>query len=379
MEYFNLTFSDLGVSVGISVFTPDTGIRECNLILRCESRMERFEQYIDALHAAYDRVLTTLPVDLRPVFARYFLSDATNQGCLIDSPLRCAVSTVGQPPLDGSKCALWVYMLEDVDVSATGSGYYAVGHGPYTHLWRGSATAKGSSSYIATIEMLADYSDFLSRRGSSVADNCMRTWFFVRDVDVNYKGMVNARNESFATLGLTTDTHFIASTGICGSSPDPEVTVQLDTYAVEGLVPQQITYISAPTHLNNTSEYGVAFERATAIDYGDRRHVLISGTASIDNKGKVVCTGDIRGQTYRMLENIGALLSAAQCGMQDVTHGIVYLRDMADYATVREIIDETLPLLPVVIVLAPVCRSGWLVEMECMAIRPSSDRRFAPL
>ncbi len=379
MEYINLTFSELGVSAGISVFIPDTGIRECNLILRCDCHKEKFGQYISALHKALDKVLPTLPGDMRPVFARYFLSDATNQGCLIDSPLRCAVSVVGQPPLDGSKCALWVYLQEDVEVSATASGYHTVRHGCYTHLWRGSATAKGTSSYIATIGMLADYSDFLSQRGSSVADNCMRTWFFVRDVDVNYKGMVNARNESFAALGLTPDTHFIASTGICGSSPDPEVTVQLDTYAAEGLLPQQITYISAPTHLNNTSEYGVAFERATAIDYGDRRHLLVSGTASIDNQGNVVCTGDIHGQTYRMLENFGARLSSAQCVWHNVTHGIVYLRDMADYTTVRDIIAETCPTLPVVIVLAPVCRSGWLVEMECMAIRPSTDHRFAPL
>lgn len=379
MVYKKLAYSDLGVKVGISLFEPDNGICECNMILSCDSHKETFHQYIAALHSALDHALAEIPDSLQPVFARYMLSDATNQGRLIDSPLRCAISVVGQPPLDGSKCALWVYLQQDMEVTDLGSGYHAVKHGHYSHIWRGSAAEPGTSSYITTINMLADYSDFLSQRGSSVAGNCMRTWFFVRDVDVNYKGMVNARNESFATLSLTKDTHFIASTGICGTSPDPEAPVQLDTYAVEGLAPCQVTYINAPSHLNNTYEYGVAFERATAIDYGDRRHLLISGTASIDNKGKVVNEGDICGQTRRMLENIKALLVAGQCTWQDVTHAIIYLRDMADYLTVREIIDKACPRLPAVIVLAPVCRSGWLVEMECMAIRPACNPVFPPL
>ena len=34
--------------------------------------------------------------------------------------------------------------------------------------------------------------------------------------------------------------------------------------------------------VNRTYEYGVTFERGTAVTYGDRRHVFIAGTASID-------------------------------------------------------------------------------------------------
>ena len=65
----------------------------------------------------------------------------------------------------------------------------------------------------------------------------------------------------------------------------------MDTYAVDGLKSEQIHYLYAPTHLNPTYEYGVSFERGTYVDYGDRRQVFISGTASINNKGEVVCPG----------------------------------------------------------------------------------------
>lgn len=99
--------------------------------------------------------------------------------------------------------------------------------------------------------------------------------------------VVKARNaEVFVTQNLTEKTHYIASTGIGGRHADPKVLVQMDTYAVAGLKPEQIHFLYAPTHLNPTYEYGVSFERGTYVDYGDRRQVFISGTASINNKEK---------------------------------------------------------------------------------------------
>ena len=102
----------------------------------------------------------------------------------------------------------------------------------------------------------------------------------------------------------------------------------MDTYAVDGLKSEQIHYLYAPTHLNPTYEYGVSFERGTYVDYGDRRQVFISGTASINNKGEVVYPGDIRKQTERMWENVEALLKEAGCTFDDLGQMIVYLRDV---------------------------------------------------
>ena len=48
---------------------------------------------------------------------------------------------------------------------------------------------------------------------------------------------------------------------------------------------------------------------------------------------------------------------------------VVYLRDIGDYQTVRQLFEERFANKPFVIVQAPVCRPGWLVEMECMAIK----------
>ena len=69
-----------------------------------------------------------------------------------------------------------------------------------------------------------------------------------------------------------------------------------------------------------------------------------------------------------MIENVGVLLEEAGCGFGQVGSMIVYLRDSADYAVVKDIFDKRFPDCPRVIVQAPVCRPGWLVEMECIAI-----------
>ena len=136
-------------------------------------------------------------------------------------------------------------------------------------------------------------------------------------------------------------------------------------------------YLYAPTHLNPTYQYGVTFERGVSIEYGDRAHALISGTASIDNKGQVLHTGDIRKQTQRMWENVEALLAEAHMTFDDVMHNIVYLRDTADYPLVRQMFKARYPHIPTIIALAPVCRPTWLIEMECIAVRQRTNKDHA--
>ena len=69
-------------------------------------------------------------------------------------------------------------------------------------------------------------------------------------------------------------------------------------------------------------------------------------------------------------------MKEADCSYEDVTEMVVYLRDIADYDIVRSLYEERFPDKPVVIVHAAVCRPGWLVEMECMAVKAQSKPEF---
>jgi len=268
--------------------------------------------------------------------------------------------------------------MSNVSTRLLPSGLYEVSHGAYRHLWNASMHNLAANSEYQTRLLFNEYIMQLTQEGCTLADNCIRTWFFVNDIDLNYGGVVRARNQVFFTQGLTQHTHFIASTGIGGRQQDPNVLSQMDNYAVAGISREQIQYLYAPTHLNRTSDYGVSFERGVRVDYGDRRQVFISGTASIDNKGQILHAKDVTRQTRRMWENVEALLHEADLTYEDVGEMVVYLRDIADYAVVSQLYEERFPGKPVIIVQAPVCRPGWLVEMECMAVKQVENEQFAP-
>lgn len=369
-----------GSMAEISKFEVEGGVTEYHVMVHATRPEQSFQEQLDAVLNAYYNLIDTELKGASSVIKRYFLSDAANQydtllASVPEAPA-CACSVVEQAPLNGTKVALWAYLLTDIGAGSFNEGLYRVQHGAYTHLWGGTSVSHAPSSEEQTSLLLKHYVMQLLSNGGHLADDCIRTWFFVQNVDVNYAGVVKARNEEFFTQNLTSKTHFISSTGINGRNADPSVLVQLDTYAVLGLKPEQIKFLYAPTHLNPTYEYGVSFERGTRVDYGDRRQVFISGTASIDNKGNILHVGDIRRQTERMWENVDALLSEAECGFEDVGQMIVYLRDVADYAVVNEMFEKRFPGIPRVIVHAPVCRPGWLIEMECMATKEVKNEDY---
>lgn len=346
------------------------GGREMHVIITVDRPTLGFSDQLREVEHEFSVFLRDEATGMIPVFMRWFLSDAANQSQSISKAYNCAMSIVEQAPLDFTKVSLWVWLMEEVEVNAMSDGAFAVNHGNYTHIFEGSRCRPGKDSHHATYDILSASEKTLRNIGGSLIDNCVRTWFFVQNVDVNYGGVVSGRNALFNECGLTRHTRFIASTGIGGRHADKTATVQMDSYSVKGLRRGQMKMVNAPEYLNPAYEYGVAFERATSVDYGDRRHVFISGTASIDNRGEVVRAGDIRGQTLRMWANVEALLKTADCDWKDVGHMLVYLRDPADSIVVREMFEERFPDVPYVILLAPVCRPGWLIEMECMAMKP---------
>ena len=120
----------------------------------------------------------------------------------------------------------------------------------------------------------------------------------------------------------------------------------------------------------------MTFERGTKMQYGDRSHIFISGTASINNRGEVVHVGDIRQQTLRMWENVEALLKEGEMDYSNVMHLVVYLRDTGDYEVVSRMFRERFPNIPTVFTLAPVCRPTWLIEMECIAVKGEQNTQY---
>ena len=238
--------------------------------------------------------------------------------------------------------------------------------------------AKGKDSYEQTHFLFNKYLKTIEGTDMTMERNLVRTWIYVTNIDVNYQGVVEARNDIFDKEGLTADTHYIASTGIGGATPVRHAAVAIDFLTIPHIKEEDKKYLQALDHLNPTHEYGVAFERGTRLTLPThtlhpegsqqfKHQYFISGTASIDKHGDVVYEGDIVRQTGRLLENIGALLKDGDATMNDIQYFIIYLRDISDYHTVDRMMQQFYPQIPRIIVEAKVCRPGWLIEMECIA------------
>ena len=379
----SLSYAPDDVSIHYASFVGQDGLEECHLMIQ-PTVAGGFELQLDRLADAYATALSALGLNSEgAVLRRFFCSDPANQQAILEAhPLAdveapCVVSFVGQAPLTGGKLALWAY---HVKAPAGRLRKRRLGNtlelqrGALTHYWTTNLVdPAGPDSYAQTKTIFEDYIRFLGQHQMTLALDVVRTWLYVRDVDSNYQGLVDARRELFTEHGLTPQTNYIASTGIEGRSAQAAVKVSMDAYAVAGLHPDQVRFLHAPNHLGPTHLYGVSFERATTTRFRDRQHIYISGTASINPAGEIVDEGDVLGQLERTLLNIEALLRDASANLDSVAHFIVYLRDPDDAMRVNEVLKARFPETPMVIVWGPVCRPGWLIEIEAIAITPYDD------
>ncbi|HEX2947980.1 MAG TPA: translation initiation inhibitor, partial [Armatimonadota bacterium] len=289
---------DCGVpaTVRIACFQGKNGVDEYHLMIS-PTTYGSTETQLSWVRLAYQRALASLSLDAETgVLRRFFCSDLPNQATILEAaPFanphteeeRCAVSWVCQPPAPPAKVALWAYHIAQPEGSLEkqkNGTTLTLKRDELSHIWTtGLIDTADESSYDQTKSIFKQYVADLQMRGLTLADNVVRTWLFVQNVDANYHGVVVARREFFTEQGLTSETHYIASTGIAGTSADVTAKVLMDAYAIAGVRPEQIQYLEALDNLCPTHVYGVTFERGVAVAYRDRKHIMISGTASIDS------------------------------------------------------------------------------------------------
>ncbi len=96
-----------------------------------------------------------------------------------------------------------------------------------------------------------------------------------------------------------------------------------------------------------------------------------SGQIAIDPKTGHLIDCGVVGQTERVLENLGAVLSAAGMDYKHVVSCTLYMVDMSDYAQVNEVyaryFSETPPGRAAVAVAS--LPRGALIEISCVAVR----------
>ncbi|SCG76553.1 RidA family protein [Micromonospora coxensis] len=87
-----------------------------------------------------------------------------------------------------------------------------------------------------------------------------------------------------------------------------------------------------------SAPFGDRFSHVARLALPGGALLVLSGQVAVDDTGTVVAPGDVRAQTERIFELIGALLAAHGATFADVMHVRTFMTDLADlagYADVR--------------------------------------------
>jgi 2-iminobutanoate/2-iminopropanoate deaminase len=85
------------------------------------------------------------------------------------------------------------------------------------------------------------------------------------------------------------------------------------------------------------------YSQAVVVPVGDQKMVFCSGQIALDPATGTVIEGDVAAQARLVLENLGAVLTAAGATFAHVVKTTVFLADMGDFATVNAIYGERFP------------------------------------
>jgi 2-iminobutanoate/2-iminopropanoate deaminase len=100
--------------------------------------------------------------------------------------------------------------------------------------------------------------------------------------------------------------------------------------------------------------------------------VFLSGQIPLDPATGQLVSGDIRAQTGRVMQNLGAVLGAAGLTFSHVVKTTVYLVDLADFASVNEVYGEHFAEAPPARATVQVAAlpKGARVEIDAVAVNP---------
>jgi 2-iminobutanoate/2-iminopropanoate deaminase len=100
------------------------------------------------------------------------------------------------------------------------------------------------------------------------------------------------------------------------------------------------------------------------------KFLFISGQLPVDPKAGKIVTADIAGQTRQVLENIKAILSAADYSVSDIVQTTVYLSSMAQFEEFnQEYAKHFTSEYPARATVACDLKTGALVEISAVAYK----------
>lgn len=238
-----------------------------------------------------------------------------------------------------------------------------------------------ASCQVNSENTFADLEKLLDQAGMKMK-NIIRQWNYLEDIlgfdgdEQRYQEFNNVRSKYYANAFL--ETGYPAATGIgmnrggviiefiavdsnevISQPVDNPGQISAHKYSEKVLVGQECVIKTTPK-----------FERARYLQNQDKKLILISGTASIIGE-KTMGVDDPVLQTEVTIENIKRLYSGevlkaiSENGLQPkYGHARVYVKYRKDFAAIKRTFKKHYGNLPVVYIIADICRNDLLVEIE---------------
>ena len=224
------------------------------------------------------------------------------------------------------------------------------------------------------VRRMLDRAERILRENGAAYNRVARTWFYISDILDWYPSFNKVRSEKYGEFGIMPgpqDRSLLlpASTGISGETL-PGSACTMDLIAVIGPDGSKcvVKQLSNAKQLD-AFRYGSAFSRGALIQDSDVSILQVSGTAAIDEKGKSLFAGDIRGQIKATLEKIEALMNQSGAGLKDIASATIFVKRPEYAAIFQEMAqDRGLEEFPAVCVVADVCRDELLFELDAEAV-----------
>ncbi|MBN1570305.1 MAG: hypothetical protein JXA73_20860 [Acidobacteria bacterium] len=244
----------------------------------------------------------------------------------------------------------------------------------YVHIAGIHGLQSGSRSRLDQAASMFEAMNRLLASQSADFRNVVRTWIYLDDVLEWYDVFNSVRTDKFKSFGLIPGSadesngnpvYLPASTGIGGRNPAGAFCCG-DVLAVTGNVEVSVL----PGMLQPSAySYGSAFSRGICIEEKEYRQVFISGTAAIDETGRSLYPQDAESQIMKTLEVVEALISEKGAKFKDIRSATVYLKRAGDWRVYEKLAGRLgLSDLPAVFVVADICRSELLFEMDALAV-----------
>lgn len=213
-----------------------------------------------------------------------------------------------------------------------------------------------------TGEMLVEAEAMLAEANFSLKD-AVRTWFYLDDILSWYDGFNRVRTKAYAGIQFRSGA-LPASTGVGARNADGAALALIARLVQPLTEDARVNEVPSPLQCP-ASAYGSSFSRAMELTYGGRRQLLVSGTASIAREGETLWKADIQRQVDATMGVISMLLDTRGYAYRDVTRATAYFKRAADIRVFADwCVDHGLETLPVVPVVADVCREDLLFELE---------------